>query len=187
MHLPLADIYRPKTHSRGLLYDVLLVLAGSALIALSAQISFNIGAVPITGQTLGVLLVAALLGSKRGLAAVIAYLIEGALFNMPVFAGGAFGAATLAGPTGGYLLGFMPAAFVVGYLAERGWDRTFGKTVLAMVLGNLIIYLIGAPRLGSLVGWENMLPWGVIPFIPGDVLKILLSALLLPAGWKFVK
>lgn len=145
MQLTLADIFRPKEQTTGLIYDILLILAGSAFIALTAQVSFNIGPVPITGQTFGVLLTAALLGSKRGLAAVAAYLIEGAFMNLPVFASATFGAAVLAGPTGGYLLGFLPAAFVVGWLAERGWDRSFGKTVVAMILGNLIIYAIGAP------------------------------------------
>jgi biotin transport system substrate-specific component len=142
--------------------------------------------VPVTGQTLAVLLVGALLGSRRGSLAVLAYIAQG-LAGLPVFAGGALGMARLLGPTGGYLVGFVAAAFLVGLLAERGWDRRVLTTAAAMMLGNLVIYAIGALWLAPFVGGpEQALATGVLPFIPGDLVKIAAAALLLPAGWKLL-
>jgi len=171
-----------------LLYDAALILGGSLFIALSAQISIQLpfSPVPITGQTFAVLLVGALLGSRRGSLAVLAYIAEG-VAGLPVFAGGAAGPARLIGPTGGYLVGFVAAAYLVGLLAERGWDRRIGATAAAMVLGNLVIYTIGALWLATFVGGlAQAVKLGVVPFIPGDVLKIVAAALLLPGGWKLL-
>ena len=179
----LAGVVWPEA---SLLRDVALVLAGSWLIALTAQIELPMWPVPVTGQTFGVLLVAALLGSRRGVAAILAYLTQGAL-GLPFFAGGAAGFAVLVGPTAGYLAGFVPAAFVVGYLCERGWDRRVGTAVLAMILGNVVIYLFGVSWLATFVGWDQVLTLGLIPFIPGDILKVLLTAVMLPLGWKLLK
>lgn len=164
--------------------DLLLILAGSLLIALTAQIELPMWPVPVTGQTFGVLLVAALLG-RRGALSVVAYISQGAL-GLPVFAGGAAGIGQLLGPTGGYLVGFVAAAYVVGWLCERGWDRHVGTAVLAMFIGNLTIYLCGTAWLANFVGLEQVLAVGVLPFIPGDVLKIVLAALALPLGWRLV-
>ena len=127
-------------------YDLALILAGSALIALSAQVAFPLpfSPVPVTGQTFGVLLVASLLGRARGTAAVLAYLAEGAA-GLPVFAGAAAGPAKLIGPTGGYLTGFVLGAYVCGWLAERGWDRTPFKTTISMILGNIAIFVVALP------------------------------------------
>jgi len=188
MVMNVADIWRPQTQQSGLVYDIVLVLAGSLLIALSAQVSFTLGPVPITGQTFGVLLVAALLGWKRGGAAVLAYLAEGAS-GLPVFAGGAGGAAVFAGPTGGYLVGFLPAAVLVGWLAQLGWDRRFSTTVLAMIGGNLVIYLFGVPWLRTVLGvdWPTAFSYGLTPFIWGDALKVVLAAVLLPLGWQILR
>ena len=181
------DVLRPARREAALFYDVMLVLAGSLLIALTAQVSFNIGPVPITGQTFGVLLVAALLGSKRGGAAVLAYLVEGAS-GLPFFAGGVGGAAVFAGPTGGYLVGFLPAALLVGWLAERGWDRRFALTLVAMILGNLVIYSFGVPYLRSVlsVSWSDAFAFGLTPFVVGDLFKVVAAAILLPTGWKLL-
>lgn len=183
-----ADLLRPTLRRSALLYDAALVLGGSLFIALSAQIAVQLpfSPVPVTGQTLAVLLVGALLGSRRGALAVLAYIAEG-LAGLPVFAGGAAGLARLAGPTGGYLIGFVVAAYVVGLLAERGWDRRFGTTVAAMTLGNGVIYAIGATWLAVFVGGAAQ-AWslGVLPFLPGDALKIILAAVLLPGGWKLL-
>src|SRR5687768_13758188 len=117
-----ADVLRPAERTRALAYDILLILGGSLLLALSAQIVVQKVPVPITGQTFAVLLVGALLGSRRGGLSLLTYLLEGAA-GLPFFAGGTGGIAKLTGPTGGYLIGFMVAAFAVGLLAERGWDR----------------------------------------------------------------
>ncbi len=163
------------------------ILAGSLLIALFARISVPLpfSPVPITGQTFAVLLVGALLGSRAGAVSVLAYLAEG-IAGLPVFANGAGGPAVLFGPTAGYLYGFIAAAFIVGWLCERGWDRRLGTAAAAMVIGNLVIYLCGLPWLAGFVGVDNVLALGLLPFIPGDLLKIGLAALALPAGWTLI-
>jgi biotin transport system substrate-specific component len=183
-----ADILRPTVRRSALLYDAALVLAGSLLIALSAQVAIPLpfSPVPVTGQTMAVLLVGALLGSRRGSLAVLVYIAQG-LAGLPVFAGGAAGPARLLGPTGGYLVGFVLAAYLVGLLAERGWDRRVGTTAAAMALGNVVIYAVGALWLAVFVGGlVPALTAGVLPFIPGDLVKIAAAALLLPAGWKLL-
>jgi len=183
MQATVADIFRPRTAGRAIGYDLAAALAGSVLIALLAQAA--VGApVPITGQTLGVLLVGAALGSRRGALAVVMYLAQGAA-GLPVFAHGGFGLHHMLGPTGGYLFGFVPAAFVVGALAERGWDRKPLTTVAAMAVGNIIIYAVGATWLAIWLGSAGRaLALGVVPFLIGDGIKIALAAALLPGAWK---
>jgi biotin transporter BioY len=142
--------------------------------------------VPITGQTFAVLLIGAVLGSRRGALSILLYLGWGAM-GLPVFSGGGGGIATLAGPTGGYLAGFVPAAFLVGWLCERGWDRSLWTAGLAMVLGNIVIYFFGLLWLAGFVGWDQVVALGLAPFILGDVLKIILAALALPGGWALIE
>ncbi|MGA9190453.1 MAG: biotin transporter BioY [Anaerolineales bacterium] len=179
-----ADLIRPQTRIRSFMYGILLVTAGSLVVAVSAliQVRLPFTPVPITAQTLAVLLIGVLLGSRRGGFALLAYLGEG-LAGLPVFAGGGFGLAHLLGPTGGYLIGFAAAAFLVGWLAERGWDRRPLAALGAMTLGNLVIYAIGASWLAWMVGPNQALALGVAPFVLGDVLKIGLGTALLPLGW----
>jgi biotin transport system substrate-specific component len=172
-HVPLAKTLWP-TRSFG--RDLSLVLAGSLFVALLAQVSIPLPftPVPLTGQTLGVLLVGAALGSRLGFLALLAYLLEGAL-GLPVFAGGTGGLAKVLGPTGGFLLAFPLAAGLVGLLVERfGLDRSFLGTLLAMLLGNALLYLLGLPWLwawltgaGKTVGLSGLLAMGFFPFIPG--------------------
>lgn len=169
-------------------WRVALAVSGSALIALAAQVSIPLpfGPVPLTGQTFAVLLVGAALGSRLGAGTVLLYLAEGAA-GLPVFApGGPPGIARFAGPTAGYLAGFVGAAFVVGWLAERGWDRRFATAVLAMLAGEVVIYAVGLPWLARFVPPERVLAAGLFPFIPGDLLKVLLAAAALPAAWRLV-
>lgn len=168
----------------GLRREIVLILVSSWLIALSAQVVIPIRPVPITGQTFGVLLVGALLGSKRGALAVLVYLAQGAM-GLPIFAGGMGGAARLAGPTGGYLIGFIIAAFAVGWLSEKGWNRGFTATVISMVIGTAAIYAFGLPWLATFVGWESVLKVGLFPFLPGDLLKVILAAAALPRVWTW--
>lgn len=167
--------------------EAALILGGSLFITLAAQLQILLpfSPVPVTGQTFAVLLLAAIYGSKRGPAAVMTYLILG-FSGLPVFAGGAFGAARLFGPTAGYLIGFLGAAFIVGTLSERGWDRQPWSTAAAMIIGNLAIYTVGAAWLSAFVPWESVLRVGVLPFLAGDAIKIALATLLLPTGWKLI-
>ena len=171
----------------GVVREVALILGGSLLIALSAQLQFVLpfSPVPMTGQTFAVLLLGALYGSKRGPATVVTYLALGAM-GLPVFAGGAFGLARFVGPTAGYLVGFLAAAFVVGFLSERGWDRKPWATAVSMLIGNGMIYVAGVLWLSRFVGWQAVLSIGVLPFLVGDALKIALATILLPAGWKLI-
>ncbi len=176
---------RLKAHSR--LYDSSLVLGGSLLLALSAQIAIPLpfSPVPITGQTFAVLVIGMLFGRWRGTAAVLAYLVEGC-GGLPVFAEGKAGLAVLLGPTGGYLASFVPAAFLAGYLAERGWDLKISTTFLGMLLGNVIIFGLGAAWLAKFVGADNAFRLGVYPFLAGDVVKIGLATVALPGAWKLL-
>ncbi len=183
-----ADLARPQAASPARWYDAFVVLIFSIFIAVLAQaaVPLPFSPVPITGQTLGVLLVGLLLGSRRGAASVLAYLAQGAL-GLPVFAGAAGGPQVLLGPTAGYLAGFVVAAFVVGRLAENAWDRSYPRTLLAMVLGNLIIYAFGVAWLALYLGdLPRAFAGGLLPFIPGDLLKIVLAVALLPTGWRLL-
>lgn len=183
-----ADVFRPATRRRALFYDAVLVIGGSLLIALSAQIAIPLpfSPVPVTAQTLIVLLTGALLGSKRGVLAVLAYLAEG-LAGLPVFSAGRAGLAHLLGPTGGYLVGFAAAAYLTGYLAERGWDRRPLTAALAMLAGNVALYLPGLVWLAAFVGPAKAPALGLYPFIVGDLLKLTLATAFLPAGWRLLK
>lgn len=172
---------------RSVLLDAALIVLFSAFVALTAQLKIPLQPIPFTLQTLGVLLTGALLGSRRGALALLAYLIEGGL-GLPVFAGGAAGLPYMLGATGGYLIGFVPAAALVGRLAERGWDRRIWLAVLAMAAGNLVIYACGASWLAIYLGSvQKALLGGVLPFIPGDLIKIGVAALALPGGWALVR
>lgn len=189
--LTIADLVRPAEKRLAWLYDVVLVVGGSILIAALAQVAVG-HPVPITGQTFGVLLVGALLGSKRGALCVLAYLAEG-LMGLPVFTYSRSGLAMFFGPTGGYLVGFVPAAYIVGFLAERGWDRRAASTSLAMVLGSAAMYACGLAwlfcldhLLGKPLG-GGVLAVGLYPFLLGDALKIALATVLLPSGWRLVR
>lgn len=185
-----ADALRPARGGAAWAYDVTLVALGSALIALSAQLVVRLPAVispvPITGQTFAVLLVGALYGSRRGVATVLAYLAEG-MAGLPVFAGGSAGLAYMLGPTGGFLVGFIAAAAVTGMMAERGWDRRPFKASAAMALGTVAIFVPGLIWLATFLGPQRVLAAGLLPFLPGAVLKIGLAAALLPQGWVILR
>jgi biotin transport system substrate-specific component len=180
----LGDILVP---GRTLARDVLAVLGASAAIAVSARICIPLpfSPVPVTAQTLTVLLTGILLGSRLGSLAVLAYLAEGAA-GLPVFAAGG-GLAYLAGPTGGYLAGFLAAAFVTGRLAESGWDRRPATAAAAMAVGNLLIYLSGFLWLLRFTGAGEALAAGIFPFLPGDLLKTGLATVALPLAWKVLR
>jgi biotin transport system substrate-specific component len=165
-----------------------LVLAFSLLMAASAQIVFPIGPVPITGQTLVVLLTGALLGSRLGAITMIVYLIEGAS-GLPFFAGGRGSLLHLFGQTGGYLIAFPAAAFITGAFAEHDWDRRFLTAVAAMAIGSVVIMLSGWAWFAIVTntGMATAFKLTVLPFIPGDIVKILLAAAALPTGWALLR
>jgi biotin transport system substrate-specific component len=174
---------------------IALMVAGALFIALTAQVVVPLNPVPITGQTLGVLLVGGALGSKRGGFSALLYVVMG--FFLPVYAGhaqgiqhiiGSSGGQLVLGATGGYLIGFVFAAAVVGRLAELGWDRDFLGAVAAFVVGNLVIYAFGVPwlMLATGLGINAAIAGGLTPFLLADGLKILAAAALFPAAWWLV-
>lgn len=177
----------PLDGMAALVRDVVLVVAFGTLMALFARISIPLPftPVPITGQTFGVLLTGAVLGSRRGAAAMLVYLAEG-IAGLPVFAFGLSGWAIITGPTGGYLLSYPLAAFAVGFLTERGWDGTFIRSALAMLVGEVIIYLVGVPWLAHFIGMSSAITGGLTPFIGGDLFKLALAALMVPSAWALV-
>lgn len=164
-----------------------LILGGSLLIAALAQIRIPLPftPVPITGQTLAVLLIGTVLGARRGAAATVLYLLEGSA-GLPFFSGGAAGFAHLMGPTGGYLVSFPVAAFLVGWMAERRMDRKFITSLPAFIAGHALIFAAGVTWLSFYVGRDQALVAGLLPFIPGAVVKTALLAVLLPGAWKYV-
>lgn len=190
MYPTLSVAFFPK---ETLLRQALLVVGAVVFIALAAQVTWNYpfietkagNPVPITGQTFAILVTGVLLGARLGTAAVLAYLVAGVV-GAPVFADWSRYYTAFAGATGGYLIGFLPAAFIVGWFAERGWDRSMWL-LLPMLMANAIIYV---PGLIWLNGWLAIMDFpvdtleaGLWPFIPGDLAKLVAAALALPAGW----
>lgn len=182
----LSTRYFPRTAAW--LRDLFLIILSALFVAAFAQIRFSLPftPVPITGQTFAVLLVGAALGSKRGAASLILYILVGAL-GLPFFAGGASGLAYMSGPTLGYLVGFVVGAYVVGLLAERGLERSVRTSLIPFAIGTLVIYLFGAGWLSILFGLEQALALGVLPFLVSDVIKLILAALVLPGAWKLAR
>jgi biotin transport system substrate-specific component len=181
---PLAAALWPNRSNgfTGALRAIVLVVAGTALLALSAKIKLPLPFVPMTLQTLVVLLIGAAYGWRLGVITVIAYLAEGAA-GLPVFAGPNGGLAPLVGPTAGYLFGFVAAAFITGWLSERGWDRSVPRLFIAMGIGHIVILTAGFAWLAFGVGLGIEKAWlvGVAPFIAASVIKNALGAVLIPA------
>lgn len=168
-------------------FDALFVLAGSALIAIAAQIAIPVpfSPVPLTMQPLAVLLVGVVLGSGRGAAAALLYLLEGAS-GLPVFAEGKGGAFWLAGPTAGYLLSYPFAAFIAGWFSERGWGGSIGRALAGMLAALAVIYAGGWIWLAVLTDARTAFAAGVAPFVVADIVKIALGAAMLPYAQKIV-
>ena len=187
----LADALAPH---RSRVRDAALVLAGTAVVALLAQITIPLPLVPITGQTLGVILVGAALGSRRGAAALATYLLVG-LAGAPVFAEFTGGPAAALTPSFGFVLGFIPAAFVAGWFAERAWDRRPVLAMVGFVAASAVPFLVGVPYLamianavlGADLGLTGVLAAGLWPFIPGGLVKAAIAAVLIPAAWRGVR
>jgi biotin transport system substrate-specific component len=191
----LADlIARPSHRARALAMDAGLVVAGAVVVALLAKVSFFIGPVPITGQTLGVIVVGAALGARRGAASLTAYMLAG-LAGAPVFAGLTAGPAYVLAPSFGFVLGFIPAAFVAGWFAERAWDRTPWLAFTGFVAASVIPFVIGVPYLALMLATvldqpitlASVLDAGVWPFIVPGLIKAAFAALLVPGAWLAVR
>ncbi|MEM9603015.1 MAG: biotin transporter BioY [Pseudomonadota bacterium] len=187
VHPTLARALWPSDNAR--LRNGVLAVLGSLALWVSAKISIPFWPVPLTMQTLVVLALGMAFGAKLGTATVLLYLAQGAA-GLPVFSGTpekGIGIAYMVGPTGGYLLGFVLAAGVVGFLAERGWDRTLLTAAAAMLIGNVIIYAPGLAWLGAVVGWDKpVLAWGLTPFLAGDAIKLVIAAVALPGLWRLL-
>ena len=186
-NLTLIDLIVPKIENKTLVVakDLFLILSLAFLTAICAKLKLEIGPVPITMQTFVVLLSGALLGAKRGALAQITYLFFG-LSGIPWFSRGG-GIQYIFSPTFGYIIGFIFAAFLVGFFCQRGWDRNLRTAILAILFGNIVLYLPGLLWLAKFVGVNKVLTIGLYPFISGDLLKILLAGLVLPMGWKLIK
>jgi len=180
----LADVLVPQ---QTILRQALLVLGAVTFVALSAQVRFGLPftPVPVTGQTFAVLLTGALLGSRLGAVSLSSYWAMGAC-GLPVFNGWGGGWVVASGPTGGYVVGFIGAAFAVGWFAERGWDR--GRWVIVpLLIGNVLLYVPGLLWLARFVGPHAVWQAGLWPFLPGDLFKLVAAAITLPAGWAVVE
>lgn len=185
----LAQAFGPREGLALRVKQVALVVLGILALAVAAKIKVPMWPVPITMGTFAVLSIGAAYGARLGLATIFGYMIVGAL-GFDVFAGSSaekFGLTYMMGGTGGYLVGYVLATVTLGALAARGWDRSVLKMALAMLIGNVLIYVPGLIWLGQLYGWDKpILDWGLTPFLLGDVIKLGLAAVLLPAIWKMV-
>ena len=179
---------------------VVLAVLGSLFVAICAQVQIPLWPVPVTGQTFAVLVVGMAFGWRLGGATLLLYLAEGAV-GLPVFAKFAAGPGVLAGPTGGYIVGFVLAAAAIGYLAQRGWDRSVWRTAIAMLIGNVVLYIPGLIWLGMFyagpgaqyvanTGATNAvgaaIAVGLTPFLLVDALKLALAAALFPIAWRML-
>jgi biotin transport system substrate-specific component len=179
-----------RNHSARWVLELAAVAAGALLVAVLARVSFSVGPVPISGQTLGVLLIGCAYGSKRGAATMASYMAVG-LLGVPVFAGGVGGPLYVLAPSFGFVLGFIPCAWVAGYFADRGWDRHVGRGLLSNGLASIVPFVIGVPYMvlvlslsGTVPSFAQAMEWGLLPFIPGGIVKAAIAALALPAAWR---
>ena len=176
------QIWQP-TQSLFSVRNLALAVIGSLVVAIAAQINIPMVPVPMTLQTLAVLSIGAAFGARLGAATLALYAVEGAA-GLPVFAQMKAGAAIISGPTGGYIVGFILAAALVGYLAEKGWSRDIPKMVMAALLGAIVLYIPGLVWLHQFAnGWSQTFEWGITPFILGDVVKAVIAALGFQVAW----
>ncbi|SFQ94487.1 biotin transport system substrate-specific component [Poseidonocella sedimentorum] len=170
------------------MWKAALVLGGSLLVAIAAQITVPFFPVPMTLQMLAVLVVGAALGFRLGSLALLAYVAEG-LMGLPVFSKGGAGLAHLFGPSGGYITGFVLAAAVAGWVADRGWSQRLLTLIPGLALASIVLYIPGLLQLKVLSGadWGQVWAWGAGPFLLGDSVKIVLAALIVTGGWSALR
>lgn len=169
------------------LRHIALILLGALFVSICAQIYVPIQPVPFTGQTFGVLVTGAALGFRRGALSLAVYLLVGAV-GLPVFAQGRAGIDVISGVSGGYLIGFLLAAAVVGRLAELGWDRQIAGSIGAMLIGNALIYAVGLPWLATIGHFsvQDTIAFGLTPFLVWDAAKLAVAAGIFPLAWWLV-
>ncbi|WP_131106117.1 biotin transporter BioY [Ornithinimicrobium sufpigmenti] len=182
----LADRLLPR---RSTLVDVAVVVTGAAVVALLAQASWRIGPVPITGQTLGVMLVGGALGMRRGAAALTTYLLAG-LAGAPIFAGGMGGPAYVLAPSFGFIIGFIAAAAIAGWAAERAWDRNFLLAMAGFTLATVAPFVVGVPYLAAMLGLTDLsaiAAVGITPFVVPGLIKAGIAAAIFPVAWQAIR
>lgn len=177
----------PEAGESNSLRNLVLVAVGSLLLAAASQVVVPMWPVPVTGQTFAVLLIGMTYGARLGMLTLLAYLLEGAL-GLPFFAAGSAGLAVFAGPGGGYLVGFLLAAGVTGWLAQRGWGRNAANTAIAMAIGNVVLYVPGLLWLAPFMhgNLHATLAAGLFPFMLGDLAKLLLATAAMPLAWHLL-
>ncbi len=181
-----------RLRTQGVATDAALIAGGALFTAAMAQLEVPMWPVPITGQTLAVVLVGAALGARRGMLSLLVYAVAG-LAGAPFFAGFTGGLHALAVPSFGYVIGFIPAAGVIGWLARRNWDRHVGRATAAMLLASAIPFVTGLPYLAVALGTlgapndlQSVLAAGLYPFIVGGIAKALIAAGIVPLAWKLL-
>ena len=191
----LADVItRPTSRARAFALDAALVATGAAVVALLAQVSIPLWPVPITGQTLGVIVVGAALGAWRGAAALTTYMLVG-LAGLPVFAGFTGTVAAVGKPSFGFVIGFIFSAFVAGWFAERAWDRRPALAFVGFALASIVPFLFGIPYMAFILNvvmgldlsFVEILQAGLLPFIVGGLIKAGLAAAIIPGAWALVR
>ena len=182
----LNDVIKIKTKEKEFLKSIFFVLSGVIFLSIMSQliIPLYFTPVPISLGSFGVMLIALLYGRKLGTATVLSYVVAGSL-GAPIFAG--FKAGSLFSPTGGYIVGYVVAAVILGFLSDKGIAKSYVKTFLSLLLVSVIIFILGALVLMLFVPIKNVFMAGVFPFIPGDMLKVVVATLLFPRLWKFIK
>ena len=165
--------------------NIILIFFGSFLLAVSSKVQVPFWPVPMTMQTFVIFLIGMTYGWKLSFFTVLVYIFEGAM-GLPVFATGS-GLLYLMGPTAGYIYGMLFAATIIGLLAERGFSKSYLMSLFSLLIGSIIIFIMGVGYLGSIIGYEKAIDFGLLPFIPSELFKIALAVVLIPSLSKFIK
>lgn len=181
----IVDQIYPLNGTSRFIKNTLLILFGSFLLALSSKVQVPFWPVPMTMQTFVVFLIGMTYGWKLSLITLLVYIIEGGL-GFPVFATGS-GIAYLMGPTAGYIYGMLFASLIIGFLSEKGFSQTYFKSLISLLIGSIIIFVFGVGYLGSIIGFDKAINFGLLPFIPSELFKIALAVFLIPSLSKFIK
>ena len=179
------NLVKVKNKEYELAKNIFLVLSGTIFIALMSQLTIPLPYVPITGQTLAVMLIGLAYGRKLGTSTLLSYITAGSV-GLPVFANFKSGLPFLF-PSGGYVIGFLFAAMICGYFADKGWTKSYVKLIPVLVLAHFVLYFFGLIQLAIFLPGKDILAIGLIPFIIGDIIKIVLMNLLIQFVWKFLK